>query len=122
MKEDPVIPAPLTGTIETVIRVPWLTYAHHQEAGKVGLGQFLADKYGADEELELLEAGNDTDFEVDVSTPSEFDKEWAERDKELILKKLRTNTLEEYRLRQVLMRAVLDGHLPPARYLINLSW
>lgn len=105
-----------------VVRVNWLTYAHVHQAGRVGLGRYLGSKYGFDGEIELDDCPNDTSFDVDLSKLSDWDLKFAENEKEQITAKLRSGSIEYYNLRDALRQAVIDEHLPPARYIVRMSW
>jgi hypothetical protein len=55
--------------IETKVThyLDWLTYSYTSQKGKVGLGEFIANKLGRTGRIELLEAGNDTNYTADCS-------------------------------------------------------
>lgn len=131
---------------KTTHHVNWMTYAHDRP--NVGLGEYLAHHIlGAPEgyEIDLLEAGNDTDHSFDIQM-MEHEKGgiWVQERQEIIEKlkaqydrELAANKdvpadkaymrksyvgIEEYHLRTLLMAALERGWLTPGSYVVTLSW
>lgn len=70
----------------------------------------------------LLGAGNDTTHDFDLSDLKEDDFEEAQKNRDKRLAEFASGGVEEYRYRELLILAVHDGILKPARYIVQLSW
>jgi hypothetical protein len=103
-----ILPEGLKAKVEVLVKVD-----------AFDLMKFLGTCYGA-KGCELLEVGNDTHLSVDVREISNFDREYTDRDE--LLASLRKGGVEDYNLRGVMVLAVMDGHLPAAKYLVSVSW
>lgn len=107
------LPEGLKAKVEVVVTADWFD-----------LMSFLAAAYGKPGlNVDPLESRNDTTHEADVSTLDSFDLQYAagkERDQHIA--RLLSGGVEDYYLRSVLCVAVHEGKLPPAKYLVRVSW
>jgi len=103
--------------------VDWLTYAHDREAGKIGLGEFIAKQLGRDGEIELLECGNDTQHMHNAALDKyEMDPIWVKERADVIERLKTKGHIEVWALRVVLTALVERGWLPPGHYVVKMSW
>lgn len=98
--------------------VDWLTYAPGiAKSESLGLGAYIAQCYDLDGEVDLLEAGNDTDYSYGIiSEPiDEYNMKYVE---EL----LKHKGVEHWKLSTVLTDLCNKGLLEPGEYVVKVSW
>jgi len=105
--------------------VHWLTYAHDLKEGRIGLAQHLASCIGIanNEELAMLDAGNDTDYLIHAELDAASQKPiWAAERQKTLDDAQAHKGIEYWRLHPLMTAAVERGWIPPGWYAIKLSW
>jgi hypothetical protein len=108
-----LLPDGLKAKVEVVVAVDW-----HDLTG------YLAAAYGKPGLcVDPLESPNDTTHEADVSKLDGFDLDYpCGKERDAHIKRLLSGGVEDYHLRGLLCVAVNEGKLPPAKYMVRVSW
>jgi len=118
------LPTGLAAKLEVTATVDWLTYAHVRSAGQLGLGAYLGQCYGINRELDWLEISNDSDHRYDLRTAAlDAGRPYgALTERATILAAVAQGYVQDYNMATLLTLAMVDGFLPPAVYVISMSW